>query len=101
MLLRVQHERQVAGLIPSTREFATLYGVDVDRDRRMKEGAIIMHPGPINRGIELTPEVADGPRSMVLTQARNGVAVRMACLRLCLDARSRQSTSARPPGAAR
>jgi aspartate carbamoyltransferase catalytic subunit len=98
MLLRVQHERQVAGLIPSTREFATLYGVDEARERRMKEGAIIMHPGPINRGIELAPEVADGPRSTVLTQARNGVAVRMACLRLCLEARA--AGAGAPGGAA-
>ncbi len=86
MLLRIQHERQVAGLIPSVREFAWLFGVDRERAARLREGAIVMHPGPINRGVELTPDVADGARSVVLRQAANGVAVRMAVLKLCLGA---------------
>jgi aspartate carbamoyltransferase catalytic subunit len=89
MLLRIQHERQVAGQIPSVREFARLFGLDAARERRMRDGAIVMHPGPINRGVELSPEVADGPRSTVLRQAQNGVAVRMACLKMCLEARGR------------
>jgi aspartate carbamoyltransferase catalytic subunit len=89
MLLRIQHERQVAGEIPSVREFARLFGMDAARAAKLREGAIVMHPGPINRGVELTPDVADGPRSTVLRQARNGVAVRMAVLKLCLAARER------------
>jgi aspartate carbamoyltransferase catalytic subunit len=87
MLLRIQHERQVAGEIPSVREFARLFGVDAARAAMLREGAIVMHPGPINRGVELAPDVADGPRSTVLRQARNGVAVRMAVLKLLLEAR--------------
>jgi len=89
MLLRIQHERQVAGLIPSTREFARRFGMNAERARQLKPGALVMHPGPINRGVELTPEVADGDRSTVLRQTRNGVAVRMAVLKLCLEARDR------------
>jgi aspartate carbamoyltransferase catalytic subunit len=87
MLLRIQHERQVAGQIPSVREFARLFGVDSVRERKLREGAIVMHPGPINRGVELTPDVADGPRSTILMQAANGVSVRMACLKLVIEAR--------------
>jgi aspartate carbamoyltransferase catalytic subunit len=87
MLLRIQHERQVAGQIPSVREFARLFGVDGERAGRLKPGAIVMHPGPINRGVEVSPDVADGERSVILRQARNGVAVRMAVLKLCLTSR--------------
>ncbi len=89
MLLRIQHERHVVGAIPSVREYARLFGMSARRAARLKREALIMHPGPINRGIELSPEVADGARSTVLRQTRNGVAVRMAALKLCLEARTR------------
>jgi aspartate carbamoyltransferase catalytic subunit len=89
MLLRIQHERQISGLIPSTREFARLFGMNQKRAARLRPGALVMHPGPINRGVELSPAVADGGRSTVLRQTRNGVAVRMAVLKLCLEARDR------------
>ena len=87
MLLRIQHERAATGQMPSVREFARLYGVDATRAAKLRPEAIVMHPGPINRGVELTPDVADGPRSKVLRQAQNGVAVRMACLKLVIEAR--------------
>lgn len=73
--------------IASIREYHELYGISPRRAGHMKRGAIIMHPGPINRGVELTPEVADSGRSMVLRQVSHGVAVRMAVLGLCLGAR--------------
>lgn len=102
-VLRIQFERHevkpgVAGagenapkatssnVIASIREYHELYGISLRRLGRMKKGAIIMHPGPINRGVELTPEVADSGRSMVLRQVSHGVAVRMAVLSLCLRA---------------
>lgn len=88
MLLRIQHERNVEGALPSVREFARMFGMNEARAARMKDHAVVMHPGPINRGVELTPKVADSARSTVLRQTRNGVAVRMAVLKLCLEARS-------------
>lgn len=83
MLLRLQLERQSESLVPSPREYARLYGLDEARAVRLKEGALVLHPGPINRGVELSPEVADGPRSVILQQVENGVAVRMAILEAC------------------
>jgi aspartate carbamoyltransferase catalytic subunit len=82
MVLRIQLERQGSGLLPSTREYAKLYGIDKRRLEGAKDGVVIMHPGPINRGIELDPDVADGPWSVILDQVTNGVAVRMALLYL-------------------
>lgn len=83
-LLRVQFERQRTGLFPSVREYAHLFGMNGDRLTRAKPGMLILAPGPINRGVELTPEVADGPNSVILDQVANGVAVRMAVLaKLC------------------
>jgi len=82
--LRIQHERQDAGLIPSVREFARLYGIDARRLERMKPSCAIMHPGPVMRGVEVTSDVADSPRSLVLRQTTNGVAVRMAVLKWVL-----------------
>lgn len=82
MMLRIQLERQEAGLFPSLREYSRLYGLTVDRLSRAKKDVIIMHPGPINRGVEIDPEVADGPYSVILDQVANGVAVRMAVLYL-------------------
>lgn len=82
MLLRIQHERQSSGLLPSLREYRQTFGLDRRRLSLCKPGAPVMHPGPINRGVEVTSDVADGPQSVVLEQVTNGVAVRMAVLHL-------------------
>lgn len=97
MMLRVQFERhgeeqKVAGepapratpAIPSLREYRAIYSLTREREGRLKDGAIVMHPGPMNRGLEIDAEVADGPRSVILTQVSRGVAVRMACLAACV-----------------
>lgn len=80
MALRIQLERQQTGLFPSVREYRAGYGLTAERLRRMKPRGIIMHPGPTNRGVEIDPEVADSPRSAILEQVKNGVALRMAVL---------------------
>lgn len=83
-LLRIQFERQRSGLFPSIREYRLLFGMDGDRMRRAKPGVLLLAPGPINRGVEITPDVADGPGSAILDQVTHGLAVRMAVLsRLC------------------
>ncbi len=82
-LLRIQHERQKAGYFPGTGEYASLFGLNSARAARLKPGALVMHPGPINRGVELDGAVADGPQSVILDQVTNGLAVRMAVLYLC------------------
>ncbi|MGQ0792854.1 MAG: aspartate carbamoyltransferase catalytic subunit [Deltaproteobacteria bacterium] len=82
MMLRIQLERAEAGLFPSLREYARFYGLSQKRLRLAKEDAILMHPGPINRGVELSSEVADAPQSVILDQVSNGIAVRMAMLYL-------------------
>ncbi|WP_456386982.1 aspartate carbamoyltransferase catalytic subunit [Desulfolithobacter sp.] len=84
MTLRIQKERQNDPLIPSFREYAQQYGVRREVADLARSDALIMHPGPINRGIELMPDVADGPRSVILEQVTNGVAVRMALLYLVM-----------------
>ncbi len=81
-LLRIQFERQRHGLFPSIGEYAALYGMDGRRMKLCKPDTLILAPGPINRGIEMTPEVADGPNSAILDQVTNGLAVRMAVLYL-------------------
>jgi aspartate carbamoyltransferase catalytic subunit len=81
-LLRIQFERQHSGLFPSIREYAHLFGMDGVRLRKAKDDLLIMAPGPINRGVEVTPEVADGPHSAILEQVAHGLAVRMAVLKL-------------------
>ncbi len=78
MVLRIQQERQQSGLLPSLREYRELYGITLDRLKHAKKDVVIMHPGPVNRGLELSPEVADGQYSLVLNQVANGLAVRMA-----------------------
>ena len=85
-ILRIQLERQKAKFFPSLREYREDFGIDLDRLRSAKKDLLILHPGPINRGIELTPEIADGPYSVILQQVTNGVAVRMAVLFLLLGA---------------
>ena len=80
MLLRVQLERMAEAFFPSAGEYSRRFGLTSARAARMKPGAVVLHPGPINRGVELAPEVADGPRSLVLQQVSNGIPVRMAIL---------------------
>jgi len=82
MMLRVQLERQEAGLFPTLREYSKLFGLNLDRLKAAKQDVLIMHPGPVNRGVEIAPEVADGPYSLILNQVENGVAIRMALLYL-------------------
>ena len=82
MLLRIQHERQEHHLVPSLREYRLRYGIDRTRLARAKPDVLIMHPGPVNRGVELDSAVADGPHSVILDQVTNGLAVRMAALYL-------------------
>ena len=81
-LLRIQHERQKKSAFPSLREYTALFGLTKERVELMKPDAIIMHPGPINRGVEIDSEIADGERSVVLQEVTNGLAVRMAALYL-------------------
>ena len=89
MLLRIQHERQEAMLIPSLREYRLTYGLDRERMSRAKPDVLIMHPGPVNRGVELDSSVADGPFSVILDQVTNGLAVRMAALYLVAGAKGK------------
>ncbi len=84
MMLRVQRERMSAAYFPSEREYARRYGLDARRAAMLPAGAIVMHPGPMNRGMEITAEVADGPRSVIVEQVTNGVSIRMAVLYLLL-----------------
>jgi aspartate carbamoyltransferase catalytic subunit len=84
MMLRMQLERQGTSLFPSVREYFRLYGLDARRLKKAKPTAIVMHPGPMNRGVEISSEVADSDRSVILDQVGNGVAVRMAVLYLLL-----------------
>ena len=83
IMLRIQHERIGDPLIPGTREYSKLWGLNAKKAAEwLSPSCVILHPGPINRGVELSPEVADGPRSVILDQVQNGVAVRMAILYL-------------------
>ena len=86
-LLRVQFERQRGAFFPSIAEYAHLFGMNGDRIRRARENLMVLAPGPINRGVELTPEVADGPNSLILNQVTNGLLIRMACLTLLAQER--------------
>jgi aspartate carbamoyltransferase catalytic subunit len=79
-LLRIQRERQNEALFPSLREYTARYGLTVDRAARLRKDALVMHPGPMNRGVEIAAEVAEGPGSVITEQVANGVAVRMAVL---------------------
>ena len=81
-MLRIQRERQGNDLFPSSHEYFRFFGLDEERLALAKPGALVLHPGPMNRGVEIAPEVADGPQSVILQQVENGVAVRMAVLYL-------------------
>ncbi|MGB1127621.1 MAG: aspartate carbamoyltransferase catalytic subunit [Opitutales bacterium] len=83
MLLRIQHERQTATHFPSIGEYTSMFGLNKARAKWLKPGAIIMHPGPINRGVEIDSELADSAQSVILEQVTNGIVVRMAVLHLC------------------
>ena len=80
VMLRIQLERQKAGMFPSIREYAAFYGLNAQRLKLAKPDCLVMHPGPINRGVEITPEVADGMQAVIEEQVNNGLAVRMALL---------------------
>lgn len=82
MMLRIQKERQKGLLFSTEREYAKVYGLTMERMKGAKKDVLIMHPGPVNRGVEIAPEVADGPYSIIIDQVTNGVAVRMALLYL-------------------
>ena len=83
MLLRIQHERQNTSHFPSLEEYTRIFGLNLERARLLKEGTIILHPGPINRGVEIDSALADSKNSVILEQVTNGIAVRMAILYLC------------------
>jgi aspartate carbamoyltransferase catalytic subunit len=82
MLLRIQLERQEKNLFPSIREYVQLFGMNMERLRKAPKEVLIMHPGPLNRGVELSDEIAEDSHSVILEQVTNGVAVRMATLYL-------------------
>ncbi|HEX2025006.1 MAG TPA: aspartate carbamoyltransferase catalytic subunit [Actinomycetota bacterium] len=92
-MLRVQRERQRQQYFPSVREYSRLYGLDRRRVDTLPEGALVMHPGPMNRGVEIASEVADLPRAVITDQVTNGIAVRMALLYLMLAGASEQEVA--------
>ncbi|MBI3318422.1 MAG: aspartate carbamoyltransferase catalytic subunit [Candidatus Omnitrophica bacterium] len=94
--LRLQMERQQEKFIPSLREYSRLYGIDLEKLEKAKPDLLIMHPGPVNRGVELSPEVADGPRSVILEQVTNGIAARMAVLYLVAGGRAADRSPVAP-----
>ncbi|WP_329458793.1 aspartate carbamoyltransferase catalytic subunit [Streptomyces sp. NBC_01497] len=96
MMLRVQRERMNAAFFPTEREYSRRYGLDADRMNRMPDGALVMHPGPMNRGMEITAEVADSPRATIVEQVANGVSIRMAVLYLLLGGNEPAVAQPRP-----
>jgi len=85
IMLRLQKERMDSALLPSEGEFFRLYGLNNEKLRHARPDAIVMHPGPINRGVEIASEVADGPRSVILNQVTFGIAVRMAVMSMTIS----------------
>jgi aspartate carbamoyltransferase catalytic subunit len=85
MVLRLQHERMKGALLPSEHEYYELYGLTEKKLANAAPDAIVMHPGPINRGVEMDSEVADGPRSVILQQVTHGIAVRMAVMSMAMQ----------------
>jgi len=96
ILLRLQRERMDGGFLPSEQEFFKLYGLTEQRLAVAKPDAIVMHPGPINRGVEMDSAVADGARSVILEQVSNGLAVRMAVMSMCIGTQNQALAAARP-----
>ena len=84
MMLRLQNERMQSALLPSANEYFSLYGLTEEKMSDAKPDAIVMHPGPINRGIEIDSHVADGPQSVILQQVSHGIAVRMAVMAMAM-----------------
>jgi aspartate carbamoyltransferase catalytic subunit len=87
MMLRLQRERMAGAFVPSIREYFRYYGLDAEKLKAAKDGALVMHPGPMNRGVEIASEIADGPQSVIQEQVEMGVAVRMAVMEALLDPR--------------
>ena len=100
MMLRVQHERMSQAYFPTVREYSRRYGLDRDRMALLPGHAIVMHPGPMNRGVEIAADVADSPRSTIVEQVANGVSVRMAVLYLLLGGSAATLVSAGSAGSA-
>ncbi|TGQ72714.1 MAG: aspartate carbamoyltransferase catalytic subunit [Mesorhizobium sp.] len=90
MMLRLQRERMEGAFVPSVREYFRYYGLDAEKLRAAKDDALVMHPGPMNRGVEIASEIADGPQSVIQEQVEMGVAVRMAVMEALLDPRRNQ-----------
>jgi aspartate carbamoyltransferase catalytic subunit len=93
IMLRLQRERMRGAMLPSAHEYFQLYGLTEERLQVAKDDAIVMHPGPINRGVEMDSQVADGPRSVILQQVSHGIAVRMAVMSMCLGTQSTRRQS--------
>lgn len=91
IMLRLQLERMQGALIPSAREYFHCFGLTDDKLKLAKPDAIVMHPGPINRGVEIASSVADGPQSVILEQVTHGIAVRMAVMSMAMGAQSEQN----------
>ena len=89
MMLRLQKERMSSALLPSESEFYKLYGLTADKLALAKPDAVVMHPGPINRGVEIASSVADGDRSLILDQVTNGIAVRMAVMSMAMSGQTK------------
>lgn len=97
-MLRIQRERQDRAFFPSTTEYSRLFGLNHHKLRRLDKELLVLHPGPVNRGVELDSEVADGPASLILRQVENGVAVRMAVLAVLMGGAGGQESGARESG---
>ena len=93
IMLRLQHERMKTALLPSVREYYARYGLTEERLKLAKSDAIVMHPGPVNRGVEIDSRVADGPQSVILQQVTNGIAVRMAVMSMVIGSQSVDESS--------
>ncbi len=97
IMLRLQRERMEGARIPSEQEFFNLYGLTLDKLRLAKKDAIVMHPGPMNRGLEIDSSVADGPQSVIFPQVTNGIAVRMAIMAIIMGGKAQQEGSEKQP----
>ncbi|MER8528001.1 MULTISPECIES: aspartate carbamoyltransferase catalytic subunit [unclassified Mesorhizobium] len=95
MMLRLQRERMEGAFVPSVREYFRYFGLDAEKLKAAKDGALVMHPGPMNRGVEIASEIADGPQSVIQEQVEMGVAVRMAVMEALLDPRRNHEGRAR------
>jgi aspartate carbamoyltransferase catalytic subunit len=93
MMLRLQRERMAGAFVPSIREYFRYYGLDAEKLKAAKDDALVMHPGPMNRGVEIASEIADGPQSVIQEQVEMGVAVRMAVMEALLDPRRNEGAA--------